>query len=161
MALKPQDFIEEERNNEINHRRFGRDFLVESGRRTKYLLWYPLIMSCSFIRANKTDPFAPEYIIPQLLMQWLRKKMSSKNETNQLVGIRYFSCASERASDMGFNYVFPSSGKMKDHEYPFCPKLMKAFYLTKPYYLNNYEDTRICQREMERDFDLRHVDGSR
>lgn len=39
-----------------------------------YLCWYPLLAACSFIRANSPhQQFHDEYIIPQLLMQWLRK----------------------------------------------------------------------------------------
>ncbi len=45
-------------------------------------------------------------------MQWVRSEIdqSGYGDYNQLIGIRYFSCASVRASDIGFNYVFPTSG---------------------------------------------------
>lgn len=39
-----------------------------------YLAWYPLLAACSFIRANPYNVgFHDEYVIPQLLMQWLRR----------------------------------------------------------------------------------------
>lgn len=39
-----------------------------------YLAWYPILAACSFIRANPYDAgFHDEYVIPQLLMQWLRR----------------------------------------------------------------------------------------
>lgn len=41
----------------------------------KYLHWYPLIAACSFVRANSHQKkFHDEYVIPQLLMQWLREQ---------------------------------------------------------------------------------------
>ena len=134
---------------------FGNDPKIKEA----YLLWYPLIAACSYIRPNKRDPFAAEYIIPQLLMQWARIKMAeplSKND--KLIGIRYFSCASVKASEMGVNYVFPVSGEYKSAEYPFCPVLMKVFKLTKPYCLNECEDIASCERQLERDTNIRFID---
>lgn len=85
--------------------------------RAAYLLWYPLIAACSYISVSKKDPFAAEYIIPQLLMQWVRCEIGSQpgieDEYSQLIGIRYFSCVSQKASETKFNYVFPTSGKQK------------------------------------------------
>ena len=84
--------------------------LENSSVRAAYLLWYPLIAARSYISVSKKDPFAAEYIIPQLLMQWVRCEIGSQpgieDEYNQLIGIRYFSCASQKASETGFNYVF-------------------------------------------------------
>lgn len=111
LAVKPQDFLYVYENNETHGRFIKSHMLDETKVRESYLLWYSLIAACSFIRVNKNDPFAAEYIIPQLLIQWVCQKMcSSKTDDGELMGIRYFSCASERVSDMGFNYVFPSSG---------------------------------------------------
>ncbi len=157
LAVKPQDFLEQDGNREGKRRRVERFALMGNEIAAKYLLWYLLIMSCSFIRANKDDPFAPEYIIPQLLMQWLRKEGES---AQQLVGIRYFSCASERASDLGFNYVFPCDGKKARPDFPYSDVLVKSFLMTKPYYLNNYANADSCQWEMRRDCKLTRVDGT-
>lgn len=132
--------------------------------RSAYLLWFPVIAACSFIRANKKDPFAAEYIVPQLLMQWVRSEMNSRiiekpySVLNQLIGVRYFSCASKRASDLGFNYVFPVSGRQHSEQYPFCPILMRAFRMTKPYFINEYDSIEKCERVMEYDTDLKPVD---
>jgi hypothetical protein len=38
-----------------------------------YLMTWPLIACCSVKVSNYVDPFKPEYIIPQLLLQWVRK----------------------------------------------------------------------------------------
>lgn len=140
LALKPQDFFENTIERERIGRRFSRELLNDNKIRDAYLIWYPLIATCSYIRVNKSDPFAAEYIIPQLLMQWVRKELDKENGYyDKLIGIRYFSCASVRASDMGFNYVFPTSGK-KDENLPFCSILMKAFKLTNPIYIHEFEN---------------------
>ncbi len=122
------------------------------------MLWYPLLAACSFIRVNKNDPFAAEYIIPQLLMQWVRTEFKlSENKYVNLIGIRYFSCASEEASDMGFNYVFPTSGKQISHQLPYCKVLAKAFWLTTPVYVNEYYDISDCEEDLNRSDDYKQI----
>lgn len=157
LGVKPQDFLELNYANESHDRRISQNLLNDSNIRSAYLLWYPLIASCSYIRTNKNDPFAAEYIIPQLLMQWVRNEIGSNkgDEYDQLVGIRYFSCASVKASDMGFNYVFPTSGQQKSAEQPYCSVLAKAFRLTNPVYIHEYDDIRTCEWRLRhsKDFD--------
>ena len=159
LAIKPQDFFDDDNLND-NYRR-GRivndRFLNDYTVRNAYLLWYPLIAACSFIRVNKRDPFAAEYIIPQLLMQWVRSEINGAHSNyDRLIGIRYFSCASVKASDMGFNYVFPASGEKTQKS--FCPTLAKAFKLTKPYYLHEFSDTYSCERALVNENDLDFVE---
>lgn len=158
LAIKPQDFLGESTNdNYRNGRRINDDILKDLRVRNAYLLWYPLIAACSFIRVNKKDPFAAEYIIPQLLMQWIRSEIKASGAScDRLVGVRYFSCASEKASEMGFNYVFPVSGKKTPKS--FCPNLVRAFKLTKPYYLHEFSDIYSCERALLIDKDLDYVE---
>lgn len=158
LAVKPQDFIERNIDDRINHRYIDRQLLDNSNTKRAYMLWYPLIAACSFIRPNKNDPFAAEYIVPQLLMQWVRIEISqAENKTDKLIGLRYFSCASIKASELGFNYVFPVSGNQKS-TYPFCSILMKAFKLTKPHYISEYEDVNHCEWVLKHDRDLDYID---
>lgn len=167
LALKPQDFLEEYWNNENGrrrvdylHRNVGELNLRSPSVKGAYILWYPLIAVCSFIRTNKSYPFAQEYIIPQLLMQWVRNEMALKGENgghDKLIGIRYFSCSSVKASDMGYNYVFPVSGKQISQQKPYCPILSKAFHLTIPDYINEYKDIDECERALIRDNDLKPI----
>ena len=158
LGVKPQDFLNNRRVNERFERRIESSLLDSSNVRAAYMLWYPLIAACSYIRVNKNDPFAAEYIIPQLLMQWVRSEIGSQqdaeNEYDQLIGIRYFSCASNKASDMGFNYVFPTSGKQKSSSLPYCSVLAKSFYLSKPVYVHEFEYLYECERYLRdlRDF---------
>lgn len=162
LGVKPQDFLDIDYSNESHDRRISPDLLKDRCTRSAYLLWYPLIASCSYIRTNKNDPFAAEYVIPQLLMQWVRNEIGSNtgDEYAQLVGIRYFSCASVKASDMGFNYVFPTSGQQRSRELPYCAVLSKAFRLTNPVYLHEYDDLRTCEWKLRSANDFDFIDST-
>ncbi len=161
LGIKPQDFFDLDNIN--GNKRLKRVRLVLKKRKTKsnYLIWFPLIAACSFIRKEKEDPFAAEYIIPQLLMQWLRNEINKKgNIRTKLIGIRYFSCASSEASNMGLNYVFPTSGEVESEIYPYCALLTKTFRLTKPVYINEYESVLKCEEELIQfdDKEYLHID---
>lgn len=119
----------------------------ETTRLERYLIWYPLIASCSFVRSNRNNPFAPEYIVPQLITQWIRTKSK-----NTLSGIRYFSCASVRASGLGYNYVFPTSGNRiirNGITLDYCPLINEAFTLSRPVFLNEYTSFADCDKAMD------------
>ena len=160
MGVKPQDFLNIEHYNERHERRINNSLLENASVRAAYLLWYPLIAACSYISVSKKDPFAAEYIIPQLLMQWVRCEIGSQpgieDEYSQLIGIRYFSCASQKASETGFNYVFPTSGKQKSPDLPYCSVLAKSFYLSNPVYIHEFEHLYECEQHLRKkgDFDL-------
>lgn len=111
----------------------------------KYLYWYPLISACSFIRKNRSHPFASEYIIPQMLMQWVREKSSEYN----LIAIRYFSSASEEASKKGFNYVFPVTDKRLYRNKNLCHKLSNGFKISKPIRINKNEELNDYQNRLK------------
>ncbi len=53
---------------------------------TKYLKSYPLILACSFVNQSGKVPYKQEYIIPQMLMQWVQRYNSA------VQGISYFTC---------------------------------------------------------------------
>jgi len=165
LAIKPQDFLVEQQktNSEtplnINwyKKRKIDDYLLNGEEiKKRYLLWYPLIAACSYIRVNKSDPFAAEYIIPQLIMQWTRSTNKFHNR-NEILGIRYFSCASVKASDMGFNYVFPVSEKINRSNTLFCPILSDAFKLTEPHYICEYDSIDECEEALIYDNDLEKI----
>lgn len=159
LGVKPQDFLNNPIDNEESRRRIPRDLVESTNVQSAYLLWYPLIAACSFIRTNKNDPFAAEYIIPQLLMQWVRSEINSKEDDDydNLIGIRYFSCASVKASDMGFNYVFPTSGRQKSYELPYCAVLTKAFRLTNPVYIHEYDNISACEWKLSKSNNYDHI----
>lgn len=147
LGIRPQDFLRDlpdERNlsdMQINNAEFSK----------RYLYWYPLIAACSFIRKSKSDPFSPEYIIPQLVMQWAREKYATSNFSNELVGLRYFSCASRETAELGYNYVFPVSGERDGNlSNDYCSVLANSFELTQPIIIEK-EKLNFYQKSMEND----------
>ncbi len=88
------------------------------------MIW-PLIAACSMVRRHPGTPFAPEYIIPQFLLQWVQRE---KN----IDGIRYFStklAAMTRTQNRSFNFVFPVQRKAPKG---ICGGLQDSFALTPP-----------------------------
>lgn len=162
LSIKPQDFLNLQNNREFYRRIISRDLTEKRSVRAAFLLWYPLIAACSFIRTNKSDPFAAEYIIPQLLMQWVRSEINQPGygDYDQLIGIRYFSCASVRASDIGFNYVFPTSGQQLSAKLPYCSVLSRAFRLTKPVYLHEYDNISDCEWDLSQSIDIDYISST-
>lgn len=155
LGIKPQDFLDENKiKNEMNYRNV-RDLsnanLNNSNIKEKYLEWYPIIAACSFIRINKNNPFSSEYIIPQLIMQWVRKQL----DPGELIGIRYFSCASMSASEKGYNYVFPVNNTSYKENY--CSVLREAFMLTEPVFLKDYSNIEKCIYEINKETNLKKI----
>jgi len=90
-----------------------------------YIMCWPLIAACSIKRDQRTGSFFPEYIVPQLLLQWVA-------EGARFDGIRYFSVRmpSRGAHVLAHsNCVFPAKMiSFKGH----CAELKKRFALTEP-----------------------------
>ena len=155
LGIKPQDFNPQGISYEhsLRQRAMGKHIsdLNTSQVMSAYLKWYPLIAACSFVRAAKSAPFASEYIIPQLLMQWVRTRC----KRNNLMGLRYFSCASIKASEMGFDYVFPVSNW--DYQGMYCSVLRDSFLLTEPVYLRDYFDIYQCENDLKYNLKLEKI----
>ncbi|RZK39073.1 MAG: hypothetical protein EOO90_20020 [Pedobacter sp.] len=86
---------------------------------------WPLVAACSVKVIETNDPFKPEYIIPQLLLQWVNKNMVS--------GIKYSSShidLSDSEHDGHFyNIVFPVQTFEMENGY--CRILQNAFKSTQ------------------------------
>lgn len=103
-----------------------------------YIFIWPLIASCSIAVKNLEDDFKPEYIISQLLLEWMRKNRS-------IIGLRYFSVSNQlydsedsHSNNIKLlqNYVFPAESFKKKG---LCTQLVKLFRVTDPinWSLNN------------------------
>lgn len=139
LGIKPNDFTLTKKDKKTK-RQDHLELNIDDQVLKNYCLWYPLIAACSFVRINRKDPFAVEYVIPQLLMQSVR----NLNTDNKVVGIRYFSCSSIYSSELGFNYVFPTN-KNKKYEMQYCLNLLRTFKSTKPLFVNEYKNIAICE----------------
>ncbi|MFC7699496.1 hypothetical protein ACFQX9_22705 [Bradyrhizobium sp. GCM10028915] len=100
----------------------GLDKLVVS-----YAVCWPLLAACSIKRMHDGEPFAHEYIIPQMVLQWVM----SKEECD---GVRFFSTRFESAESpikKVVNYVFPATHDI-DLGHSFSRRLRDLFEFTDP-----------------------------
>jgi hypothetical protein len=86
---------------------------------------WPLIAACSVKKKYQNAPFIEEYIIPQLLLQWV-------TDRDLVDGIQYCSVKLDPRSDYPFatvNFVFPAREPTPEG---ICAKLKRKFVLTEP-----------------------------
>lgn len=91
----------------------------------RYLMTFPLIACCSVKVKNYSDTFKPEYIVPQLLLQWVRNN-------DEIDGIRYKSTHIDpilyKQKGEIFNVVLPvRENKNTGH----CSQLKSIFKMTE------------------------------
>ena len=71
----------------------------------RYIKTYPLMLACSFVNASGHAPYKQEYIIPQMLMQWIQRN------SDTVQGITYFTCLDTSAVTDGwcaYNIALPA-----------------------------------------------------
>ena len=88
-------------------------------------LYWPLLAVCSIRRRNPDAPFAPEYVVPQLLLEWIR-------EAPTCDGLRYFSTKITtyvHSPDAAANYVLPAQVK---HDSGHCTVLCEKVAVSAP-----------------------------
>lgn len=92
----------------------------------RYIVTFPLTIACTRKVLEQKGNFKPEYIIPQLLLQFVSAKFS------HIDGIR-FPSSKVNYNNLkwvnAYNYVFPVKCNKKEG---FCDQLMDTFYLTQP-----------------------------
>lgn len=100
----------------------------------RFVLTYPLTIACSVKTKERGATFKPEYIVPQLFLQYIME-----NKEGKIDGIKYFSTLIDidRVENVGiYNYVFPTRTlKEKD----FCDDLTKKFSMTEPLFYEHEE----------------------
>jgi len=84
---------------------------------------WPLVAACSVCVRDGSLPFKPEYVVPQLLLQWLMQE-------TLMHGIRYFSThvGSPRGILLGANIVLPARQRAPDG---YCATLRAMFDVTE------------------------------
>ncbi len=93
-----------------------------------FLKIYPLVLACSFKKKEENANFHMEYIIPNMLLQWI------SSEKTHVDGIKYFSTKMKHDSydSIGANIVFPPKENKDSIKEEFCAKLQKTFKFTAP-----------------------------
>jgi hypothetical protein len=95
----------------------------------KYLIIYPLIIACTVKVKDQKNNFTPQYIIPQLLLQYIA---NFKEAVERIDGIMYLSSQVDYSKINGvkcYNYVFPVKTSLKKG---FCEQLSKTFHISEP-----------------------------
>jgi hypothetical protein len=64
---------------------------------------YPLVLSCHFLVQHEDLPFKPEYVVPQLVLQWL----SSETDVGGLCYLSAQAGIDQTPPPLSLNYVFP------------------------------------------------------
>lgn len=86
---------------------------------------FPLILACSIKVNDNSDVFRPEYIVPQILLQWIT--MNSRYQ-----GICYttshINFTNNNFEGNFRNYVIPSTQRDSDY----CSKIGRLFKMTEP-----------------------------
>lgn len=93
----------------------------------RYLKLFPLVLACSFVNQNGGSPFKQEYIIPQMLMQWIQRN------SNKIDGVSYFTCvdtSSFLSHWCAYNIAIPAIQPFDKKKYSI--KLRKHFCWSKP-----------------------------
>ena len=94
-----------------------------------YILSYPLLFACSVVNLNGNSAFKQEYVIPQMLTQWVYRNYDG---ADGIKGIKYFSCydADDLYKYNGFNVVMPA--KNIDYRRGLSKDLIGKFKASKP-----------------------------
>ena len=99
----------------------GRSLLV------RQLVLWPLIALCSIIVKHRDKPYKPEYIIPQMVLEWVR-------QGSTFDGVCYFSSHVQSVTEdrriPTSNFVFPTQNISARGR---CSHLRSLWRLTKPY----------------------------
>lgn len=103
----------------------------------KCVLFFPLVLASMVQVKNYKDTYKPEYLIPQLLTEWVISHNRDKNgPDDEILGIMYTSA--QKNDDFNFpdysydNYAIPVLKPLGSKKY--CNRLEGIFHLTAPTY---------------------------
>lgn len=103
---------------------------------TKCILFFPLIIVSMVQVKNNKDFYKPEYLIPQLLTEWIISHNRDNQSDQEIIGILYSSA--QKNTDFDYphesydNYAIPVLKPFKSKKY--CDRLSEMFELTAPTY---------------------------
>lgn len=99
----------------------------------KFLGRWPLIMACNYKVAYPDAKFKAEYVLPQIVFQWVKNKYTIGEDEISPLGVCYPSTkvnvCKEGVKGMFYNTAIPVRNAS---EKGYCNELVPAFHLTKP-----------------------------
>lgn len=103
----------------------------------KCVLFFPLTIASMVQVKNNWDTYKPEYLIPQLLIEWVISHNRDKKESeDEILGIMYTSA--QKNDDFNFpdasydNFAIPVLTPLSSKKY--CERIKGIFHLTAPTY---------------------------
>lgn len=102
----------------------------------KCALFFPLVIVSMVQVKNSKDTYKPEYLIPQLLTEWIISHNRNNKPEDEILGIMYTSA--QKNDDFDFpdnsfdNYAIPVLKPLGSKKY--CDRLETIFQLTSPTY---------------------------
>lgn len=102
----------------------------------KCVLFFPLVIASMVQVKNGKDTYKPEYLIPQLLTEWVISHNRDNKPEDEILGIMYTSA--QKNDDFDFpnnscdNYAIPVLKPLGSKKY--CDRLEAVFHLTSPTY---------------------------
>lgn len=121
----PIEFIDLTTSRYLNRKYWQRDNIDAYS----IILMWPLIAACSIKVKNTNDPFKPEYILPQLLLQWIRNQTAKKKVVFD--GIKFSSTHidlnSSKSKGEFYNLVIPVVDRKTEL---FCQTTANKFKVT-------------------------------
>ena len=103
-----------------------------------YTSLFPLVIASMVPVKNSSDSYKPEYLIPQLITEWIISQNKGKKDPNKdIIGVLFTSTHKNKEEfnfpdDYYDNYAIPVLKPMKSKDY--CNKLAEMFKLTAPTY---------------------------
>ena len=103
------------------------------------VLFFPLVIATMVQVKKDTDPYKPEYTIPQILTEWvIAHNREQKDVGQKILGIVYTSAQKNEdfdyPEDSYDNYAIPVIYPLSNKKY--CRGLASYFELTKPTYFD-------------------------
>lgn len=100
------------------------------------ILIFPLVIASMVQVKNSKDTYKPEYLVPQLLTEWVISKNKENKGNEEVAGIIYTSA--QKNDDFSYpdeyydNYAIPVIKPLGSKKY--CKRLVNCFELTAPTY---------------------------
>lgn len=108
------------------------------------ILMFPFIIACTFRQSTPSAVFKPEYIIPQILLQYVKEyaykqNLGKEKKDRTVYGIKYTSVHIDKAGKEGRNDFCPEKDAFDNYVIPvlgirseLCSKLTKVFKISDP-----------------------------
>lgn len=90
----------------------------------------PLLISCMIPVVNHADTYKPEYIIPQLIIEWVLKNRRTKNIDGVCYTSTHINDEFDYPADKFINYAIPVYST--DIRNKYCKRLCRMFRITRP-----------------------------